>query len=73
MASLRLLPARHVCRILRDHGFDQIRQRGSHIVMQRRGEGGTRTAIVPNQREIPHGTLKSIIRQSGLTEEDFQR
>lgn len=52
--------------ILRDHGFEQIGQRGSHIVMQKRATETTYTAVVPNHREIGVGTLKSIIKQSGL-------
>lgn len=66
LGKLRVLSGAEVCEILREHGFEQIRQRGSHIVMQKSTAETTYTAIVPNHREIGIGTLKSIIKQSGL-------
>lgn len=33
----------------------------------------TLTTIVPVGKEIPHGTFKSILRQSNLSEEDFRK
>ncbi|MBS0582426.1 MAG: type II toxin-antitoxin system HicA family toxin [Proteobacteria bacterium] len=72
MPKLRVLSGRDVCAILSAHGFVQIRQRGSHIVMQWRGEGGTRTVPVPDHGEIRTGTLLSIIRQSGLARNLFE-
>jgi predicted RNA binding protein YcfA (HicA-like mRNA interferase family) len=50
----------------------QVRQRGSHIVMQRREDGGTRTVPVPVHAEIRIGTLQSVIRQSGLPRDLFE-
>ena len=38
-----------------------VRQRGSHIVMQRRSEWGTITVPVPDHSEFRLGTLQSII------------
>jgi predicted RNA binding protein YcfA (HicA-like mRNA interferase family) len=55
-----------VCRILERHGFLRVRQRGSHVIMQRRNEDSTITVPVPNHRELKIGTLRSIIRQSQL-------
>ena len=46
------------------HGFQQVRQRGSHVVMQKRTEATTVTVPVPLHDEIRIGTLQSIIRQS---------
>lgn len=66
MGSLRILSAQEVCQILEQHGFVLMRQRGSHIIMQRLTESTTITVVVPNYREIRIGTLQSIIRQSGL-------
>lgn len=61
-----------MCRILTDNGFEQVRQKGSHIVMQRRLDHSTRTVPVPNQRELKTGTLLSIIRQSGVSRSEFE-
>ena len=49
-----------------EHGFRNVRQKGSHIIMQKQVAGGTITVPVPNHREIRVGTLKSIIHQSKL-------
>lgn len=72
MARLRVLSGREVCRILADRGFAEVRRRGSHIVMQRRTEDGTITVPVPDHPELKPGTLRSIIRQSGLPRSAFE-
>jgi len=58
--------------LLTQHGFQQVRQRGSHVVMQKRTETATLTVPVPLHDEIRIGTLQSIIRQSGLPRELFE-
>lgn len=63
---MRTLSGKEVCAILRKHGFEQVRQRGSHIIMQRQVEGSTITVPVPDHKELRTGTLLSIIRQSRL-------
>ena len=72
MGRLRLLSGRAVCDILAAHGFLQVRQRGSHLVMQKRENDSTLTVPVPDHDEIRIGTLQSIIRQSGLPRELFE-
>jgi predicted RNA binding protein YcfA (HicA-like mRNA interferase family) len=54
------------------YGFQQIRQRGSHIVMQRRIENTTITVSVPDHDELRAGILRSIIRQSQLPRSLFE-
>ena len=49
-----------------------VRQRGSHIVMQSKLPGTTITVPVPNHRELDRGTLRGIIRQSQLERELFE-
>ena len=71
MPELRNLSGRDVCEILSRHGFVKVRQRGSHIVMQKKEEGTTVTVPVPDHDVILIGTLLSIIRQSGLVRIDF--
>jgi predicted RNase H-like HicB family nuclease len=51
---------------------EEVRQRGSHMVMQRPIKGGTITIPVPDHSELRTGTLRSIIRQSGLAVEEFR-
>jgi len=64
LARLRVLSGRETARILEQHGFVQVRQRGSHMVMQRRTDASTITVPVPDHRELRRGTLLSIIRHS---------
>ena len=66
MPKLPLLAGAEVCRVLEDHGFVRVRQKGSHIIMQLRTDTSTVTIPVPNHKELRIGTLKSIIRQSNL-------
>ena len=72
MGRLRILSGKEVCQILEKHGFQNVRQRGSHVVMLRKAETGTITVPVPDHSELKIGTLSSIIRQSGLPREEFE-
>jgi predicted RNA binding protein YcfA (HicA-like mRNA interferase family) len=48
-------------------GFHQARQKGSHVVM-RRGEKG---CVIPRHKELAIGTLRSAMRQAGISVEEF--
>ncbi|MCG3164636.1 MAG: hypothetical protein POELPBGB_00395 [Bacteroidia bacterium] len=72
MSKLRILSGKEVCKILEQNDFVQVRQKGSHIIMQKKAEQSTITVPVPNHSEIRIGTLQSIIRQSGLPREAFE-
>ena len=73
MPKLGTFSGAEVCAILAAEGFRQVRQRGSHVVMQRQGSSGSITVPVPDHREIRIGTLQAIIRQSGVPRERFMR
>jgi predicted RNA binding protein YcfA (HicA-like mRNA interferase family) len=66
MPRLPVLSGRDVCRILAENGFAEVRQKGSHIIMQKQQENSTLTVPVPDHAELKTGTLLGIIRQSGL-------
>ncbi|MEW5885882.1 MAG: type II toxin-antitoxin system HicA family toxin [Pseudomonadota bacterium] len=72
MGKLRVLSGAQVCAILIFHGFAEVRQRGSHVVMQKRLSDSTITVPVPNHSELRIGTLQSIIRQSGVARSEFE-
>ena len=61
-----------MCQLLEKHGFGNVRQRGSHVVMQKKTESSTITVPVPIHSTIRIGTLQSIIRQSKLPRELFE-
>ena len=73
MPRLGNFSASKLCKILEENGFKRIRQKGSHIIMQKNIENSSITIPVPNHKEIKIGTLMSIIRQSGLTKDIFVR
>ena len=72
LGKLGVFSGKQVCAILMRNGFVEVRQRGSHIVMQLRLDHTTVTVPVPNHTEIKIGTLQSIIRQSGLHRSEFE-
>ena len=73
MVRLRILSGEEICKILQDHGFARVRQKGSHIIMQKKTKESTTTVPVPNHKEIKHGTLKSIMRQSSIKSSEFEK
>jgi predicted RNA binding protein YcfA (HicA-like mRNA interferase family) len=73
LGKLRVLSGKEVCAILDRHGYAEVRRRGSHMVMQRvSGDGNTTTVPVPDHKEVKKGTLRSIIRQSGVPRSEFE-
>jgi predicted RNA binding protein YcfA (HicA-like mRNA interferase family) len=72
LGKLRILSGVEVCKILESDGFQEVRRRGSHVVMQQRTTDSTITIPVPDHKEIRIGTLQSIIRQSKLARYLFE-
>lgn len=65
MPRLRVLSGREVLKILREFGFQDIAQRGSHVKIRRVLEDGqTQALTVPNHDEIDRGTLHAIYRRA---------
>ena len=46
-----------------------VRQRGSHMILVK--DGNMATLSVPDHREVAKGTLRSLIRSSGLSVDEF--
>jgi predicted RNA binding protein YcfA (HicA-like mRNA interferase family) len=67
MPSLPHLSGAEVVRVLERLGFVVARQRGSHIVMRRAGVG----CVVPNHREVKIGTLSGVLKQAGVSSDEF--
>ena len=72
MGKLKVFSGKEICQILLQHGFQEVRRKGSHVIMQKKISGGTITVPVPDHKEIRIGTLKSIIRQSGVQRAEFE-
>jgi predicted RNA binding protein YcfA (HicA-like mRNA interferase family) len=67
MPKLPQTSGAEVIRAPRRLGFEQVRQSGSHVIMRR----DTKGCVVPLHAEIKVGTLASVLRQAGVSTEDF--
>lgn len=72
MGRLKVLSGTDVCKMLEANGFSQVRQKGSHVIMQKTVGSSTVTVPVPLHKELKTGTLQSIIRQSKLARDLFE-
>jgi len=72
LKPLRRLSGPDVCKILTKNGFIQVRQKGSHAILQLKTDDSTISIPVPLHNEIRIGTLQSIIRQSGIPRSEFE-
>lgn len=59
--GLPVVSGRQLIRWLESLGYRIVRQRGSHVRLERRSVGGAHAITVPNHREIAKGTLNDIV------------
>jgi predicted RNA binding protein YcfA (HicA-like mRNA interferase family) len=69
MPSLPAISGKEAVRAFVKDGWQIARQRGSHVILVK--EGHIATLSVPDHREVAKGTLRTLIRVSGLTIERF--
>lgn len=69
MPVLPRLSGRAVAKAFGRDGWEFARQKGSHMILVKTGSWATLS--VPDHREIAPGTLRSLIRASGLTVDAF--
>lgn len=69
MSKLPVVSGSACVKALGKVGFVVYRQRGSHITMVRSAPSAQTT--IPNHKELDRGTLRAIIRQAGLTVDEF--
>jgi predicted RNA binding protein YcfA (HicA-like mRNA interferase family) len=69
MTSLPRVSGGECVTALSKKGFQFKRQNGSHIILRR--EEPFAQVVVPDHKELDRGTLRSILRQAGLTIEEF--
>jgi len=68
--SLRPLPARKIIKILEKLGFKPVRQQGSHVILKH-ADGRVTVVPVHKGEQIGRGLLSKIIKDAGLTKEEF--
>ncbi|MEN9735221.1 MAG: hypothetical protein RLZ45_3216 [Verrucomicrobiota bacterium] len=69
MSRLPQISGQQLVRALERLGFTVRRQHGSHIILRR--DDPFAQTVVPNHRQIDRGTLRAIIRQTGISAEDL--
>ncbi|MBX3307422.1 MAG: type II toxin-antitoxin system HicA family toxin [Nitrospira sp.] len=70
MSKLPVVSGQDAVRALKKIGYLVDHQTGSHIIL-RQSHPPHRRLTVPHHTELAKGTLRSIIRQAGLTVEEF--
>lgn len=71
--KLIILSGVEVIKILSKAGFKKLDQHGSHVIMIKETDGKKLKPVVPLHKELAKGTLLSIIKQAGMTKEEFIR
>ena len=71
MPRLRRVSGREALRALERLGFERVRQRGSHVVLKKQTAEGAVGCVIPLHRELAIGTLRGILRQAGVTPDEF--
>ncbi len=67
MPELPRISGDEAIRIFKKLGFYEARQKGSHVIMRRDDSG----CVIPRHKELAVGTLRSAIRQAGITVQEF--
>ena len=71
MPKLPRISGAEVIRVLERLGFSQVRQRGSHVVLKKTTPAGAVGCVVPLHTELALGTLRGILKQAGITPNQF--
>ena len=71
MPKLPSLKAKTVVKILQIAGFKKWRQKGSHLSMHREKDNRSLTVPMNFKKDVPKGTLRVIIAQSGMSVDEF--
>ncbi len=67
MPELPRISGDEAIRVFKKLDFYAARQKGSHVIMRRNNKG----CVIPRHKELAVGTLRSAIRQAGITVEEF--
>ena len=70
MPKLPILSCLQVIKVLAKIGYENDHQTGSHVILRNKNYP-YRRLTVPNHKELARGTLRAIIREAGLTTEEF--
>ena len=71
MSELPRISGRECAKALNKAGFYLKRQEGSHMILRRDNPFGQ--VVVPDHKELDRGTLRAIIRQAGMSVDEFAK
>jgi len=71
--ELPVISGRKVIKAFLKAGFEVAGRKGSHVKLKKKTAEKVFVVIVPDHPEIAKGTLKSVLRQAGLSTEEFLR
>ncbi|MGH9508988.1 MAG: type II toxin-antitoxin system HicA family toxin [Terriglobales bacterium] len=71
MPKLPRISGAEAIRALGRLGFQEARQRGSHVVLRKQRPEGDIGCVVPLHRELAPGTLRGILKQAKVSLEEF--
>jgi predicted RNA binding protein YcfA (HicA-like mRNA interferase family) len=69
--KLPRIGCRQLVRALKRAGFEEQRQRGSHLHLRRASDGKRVTVPVHQGRTVPVGTLRAILRDADISVDEF--
>jgi predicted RNA binding protein YcfA (HicA-like mRNA interferase family) len=70
MSKLPVVSGKDLVKALAKIGYETDHQKGSHIIL-RQLNSPFRRLTIPNHKEIAKGTLRAILRESGLTVDEL--
>jgi len=71
MPKLPVISGKELIAALKKAGFVVVRQKGSHVSLQKVMPEATYRTVVPLHQELAKGTLIDILHQTGLSREDL--
>jgi len=70
VSTIPRISGRAAVAVFRKLGYEVDRQRGSHIIL-RHAQPPHRRLTVPDHREVAKGTLRALIREAGISVDQF--
>lgn len=71
MSKVPILSGKEIIKILSKIGFEEVRQKGSHVILKKRTLAGDVGCVVPLHKQVAIGTLRGILKQANVSQEEF--
>ena len=71
MSKVPILSGKEIIKILSKIGFEEVRQKGSHVILKKRTLTGDLGCVVPLHKQVAIGTLRGILKQANVSQEEF--